>query len=270
VARTHAALLNIAERECKGHRPASGWILFHNAEEWRVEGLPFEQLVATAVSLEQEFASESASDWRILAANDLIRQTSHRSLPISLTAEDSSASAIEDRTPASTRGPRNDDVERRDRALIRRAVQLRGQYYNNRYVALEVAAARRLYLLGIGIVFLFMAFAVAREHVSSGGEEVGFPWVVMSAVVAGVLGSTTSAIQRLASDPQASTSLSIGSFTSTVTRPFIGAVAALTVFLAVHGGLLNLEGDDRVAILILASFAAGFTERLVVYQGANK
>jgi hypothetical protein len=115
-----------------------------------------------------------------------------------------------------------------------------------------------------------LVYFLAREYVDDPGNDVGQTWVLLSAVVAGVLGSITSALQRLASDPRASRVADMGSFTSTLTRPFIGAVAALTVFLAVYGGLLNLEGGNDVAILILASFAAGFTERLIVYQGPSK
>jgi hypothetical protein len=262
--------LVLAECECNAHRPTSGWVYFHDAEEWRVEGLAADELLALSLSLERELVSGVAADRRIAAAYDLIRQTSYRHLPFASTAAQPATHSVESSLMPQAATPGNEEMLRCNRALIRQAVRLRGQYENQRHLVLELAAARRLFLLGIGVVFLCGAFAIAREHVGGAVIGVAHPWVVASAVVAGALGSITSAIQRLASDPHASATLIPGSFTSTLTRPFIGSIAALTVFLAVDGGVLNLEGDDDVPVLLLASFAAGFTERLIVYQGSSK
>jgi hypothetical protein len=262
--------LDAADKACQAHRPASGWVHLHNAEEWRVEGLTSDELLAMSLSLERELVKEVTTDDRIAAAYDLVRQTSYRRLPLTSAGGQPANDSAEDPPKRQTDTPDADNLMECNRALIRKAVELRGQYEDQRHLAMEVAAARRLFLLSIGIVFLFVAFAIARKHVGEPVTGVGHPWVVASAVVAGALGSITSAIQRLASDPHAVASLNPGSFTSTLTRPFIGSIAALTVFLAVDGGVLNLEGSEDIPVLILASFAAGFTERLIVYQGTNK
>ena len=75
-----------------------------------------------------------------------------------------------------------------------------------------------------------------------------------------------SAIQRLAQNPTDPIPAQLGSFTATLTRPLIGAVAALTTYLASVAGLILDQEQHWSALLVLAAFAASFSERLVVYH----
>jgi hypothetical protein len=85
--------------------------------------------------------------------------------------------------------------------------------------------------------------------------------------VFGALGACLSAIQSLghASDGGRIPEY-VASSLITITRPSLGATAALGVYAVAASGLLNISLDNKEAHLtILAlAFAAGFTERLVL------
>jgi hypothetical protein len=252
--------LDATRRAIEEHAPAKGWALLHRAEECEVSLLDDSEIVTRAIALEREVGAEGTSVWQLDAVGNLLAQMSHRR------AETPPAYSPPTRPPWAASGRRHGAA--RDRALLRRAMELRDDYYRNRYSTLEVSAVRRLLLLMMGVVLLLLVGIIMRDRLPITTGGIG-PWVAGSMAVAGMIGSITSAIQRLATDPNAPTPWHLGSFTATLTRPFIGAIAALTLFLAVSGGLITIEGDP-ITLLILAAFGAGFAERLVVYQPATK
>lgn len=98
------------------------------------------------------------------------------------------------------------------------------------------------------------------------GVVLGGWWLPVVAAITGALGAVVSAIQRLAQNPTDPIPAQLGSFTATLTRPLIGAVAALTTYLASVAGLILDQEQHWSALLVLAAFAASFSERLVVYH----
>jgi hypothetical protein len=167
----------------------------------------------------------------------------------------------------------------RDARLVREALVDRDEHFGNTYASLSITAHRRLWLLVVGAVLLVVVLA-AMSRVGDLDPPVGaaespsdvlvHAWVPLIMVALGALGSVVSAIQRLAVDPLTGPiPAQLGSFTATATRPLIGGVAALTVFLAALGGLAIPE-QHPVPLLFLAAFTAGLTERLVVYRGGGQ
>ena len=84
------------------------------------------------------------------------------------------------------------------------------------------------------------------------------------AALAGALGGITSALQRTARRSVERVPERLGSLVSSLSRPAIGAIAGVTVFLAVRAGVTQTASEQQVAYLLLLAFGAGFTERLVV------
>ncbi len=173
-------------------------------------------------------------------------------------------------------GVRSDNATlREDRLLVREALVVRYGYSGNTYTSLAITAHRRLWLMLLGLVVLgAVLFGIAQAPDLDPQPTGDLPpssvlapvWVPLTMACLGALGSVVSAIQRLAVDPLTGpVPAQLGSFTATVTRPLIGAVAALTVFLAARGGLAVPEAHP-VPLLLLAAFTAGLTERLVVYR----
>lgn len=256
-----AEYVRAAERAIEAHDPATGWALLHRLEECEVSCLKESEMAARAIALEREVADETPSDWRLGAAGNLLAQMSHRrvELPTGTAAH----------TPPNATPSREHETER-DRALLQRALELRNEFYRNRYSTQEVTGERRLFLVIMGLGFLLLAGYIIGERLVDSEGPLTQPWVALTMAVSGIIGSITSAMRRLAVDPYAPTPLHLGSFTTTMTRPFIGGVAALSLYLAALGGLIGIDGDHTIALLVLAAFGSGFTERLIVYQPATK
>jgi hypothetical protein len=89
-------------------------------------------------------------------------------------------------------------------------------------------------------------------------------WAATGAALAGALGGITSALQRTARRSVERVPERLGSLVSSLSRPAIGAIAGVTVFLAVRAGVTQTASEQQVAYLLLLAFGAGFTERLVV------
>ena len=99
--------------------------------------------------------------------------------------------------------------------------------------------------------------------------DLGDPSVGFTALVAvfGALGACLSAIQSLGrAGAGGRIPEHVASSIITITRPALGAAAALGVYAIAASGLLNISLDEQEAHLtILAlAFAAGFSERLVL------
>lgn len=167
-----------------------------------------------------------------------------------------------------------------DVALVREAVAERDRHFADLYTTLEITSRWRLWLLIMGLALLisFVALVLTSDfqlgpsltQVEEPAADLQRPWVAGSMLLLGALGSVVSAIQRLARQPLKSTiPVQLGSFTATVTRPLIGAVAALTVLLAALGGLA-VPQTHPVPLMMLAALTAGLSERLVVYRDKNE
>ena len=93
--------------------------------------------------------------------------------------------------------------------------------------------------------------------------------VVLAAALAGALGGSTSALQRTTRRGTTGTPTKVGYLLSALSRPVVGAIGGITVFLAVRGCATQTT-DEQVPYVLLVSFGAGFFERLVVRDPRNE
>ena len=100
-------------------------------------------------------------------------------------------------------------------------------------------------------------------------SDLGDPTVGFIALVAvfGALGACLSAIQSLGhAGAQGPIPEHVATSLITITRPALGAAAALGAYAIAASGLLNisLEGEEAHLTVLALAFAAGFSERLVL------
>lgn len=257
-----------------------GWGLLHRAREVEVLGLSRPELRAVSVALLAEIDAEKLQGWRRAAVRSLLEQMVIS--PCAAPAEKPAAATRPSggrpphRWRAAGKGRGAHTALRHDAALVREALAIRNGHFSNQYASLEITSHRRLWLLLIGIALLAWLLDIAPMNLGELDPVPPAPerpttvllerWVLGSMMILGALGSVVSAIQRLVTQPLTSgIPAQLGSFTATVTRPLIGAVAALTVYLAALGGLA-LPQEHPVPLIFLAAITAGLSERLVVYR----
>jgi hypothetical protein len=261
-----------------GERNANlGWGFLHRLRETETLLMTRTELDAVAVSLAAECSGSKVSGWRRDAIQGLLQRMHRSPYPVVPTVDSQAGAAPTSnhgRVPG-RRSPADREWLRHDALLVREALATRNGHFSNIYVSLAVTAHRRLWLLFLGVLLLAAVAVLLRiipDLDPQGPLEDALDdglvdrWLPLTMAAVGALGSVVSAIQRLAVDPLTGPiPAQLGSFTATVTRPLIGAVAALTVFLAARGGIAVPE-QHPVPLLLLAAFTAGLTERLVVYR----
>ena len=155
------------------------------------------------------------------------------------------------------------DVRRR----VTVATRIRDEDADNRYYRVALVRAQRGLLLGVLLVCIVIVLVLAA--LVDWNSDLGDPAVGFVALVAvfGALGACLSAIQSLGrAGAQGRIPEHVASSLITITRPALGAAAALGVYAIAASGLLNISVEDEEAHLtVLAlAFAAGFSERLVL------
>jgi hypothetical protein len=155
------------------------------------------------------------------------------------------------------------DVRRR----LAVATRIRDEDADNRYYRLALVRGQRSLLLCVLLVCIAIVLALAAAvdwRSDLGDPPVGFVALV---AVFGALGACLSAIQSLGSTgAQGRIPEHLASSLITITRPALGAAAALGVYAIAASGLLNisLEGEEAHLTVLALAFAAGFSERLVL------
>jgi hypothetical protein len=251
-----SALVRAAEAHLAGDAQ-TGWRMLNHAEAVEVMLRSRDEVAAGLSILRSEVAGEQMPGRYGKTVADLLHDMAFLESGRSVRAAgtDGAGAPMGDAT----------QLLRSDRALLRAAMELRNVYYNDAYGTIQVTAARRVYLLFVGFVLLIIGVLLLAFH-DFGAGELDPGWVCWAVLVAGMLGAVTSAVQRLAKDPSATIPAQLGSFTATLSRPFIGGVAAVTLYLTFLGGLVSTPDEGAVALVVLSSFGAGFTERLVVFS----
>jgi hypothetical protein len=255
-----------------------GWGLLHRARETQILLLTEAEVGAVAVSLAAEARADKLKGWRMRAVHSLLAQMHNP--PAGLDDAAHAKRAGGEPTGAEDKVPDVKESLTHDVALVRQALAERNRHFADEYTTLAITSHRRLWLLLMGLVLLvaFVALVLVSDvqldspvtQVEQPAADLQQPWVAGSMLLLGALGSVVSAIQRLVSEPlKSSTPVQLGSFTATVTRPLIGAVAALTVLLAALGGLA-VPQTHPVPLMLLAALTAGLSERLVVYRDKSE
>jgi hypothetical protein len=161
-----------------------------------------------------------------------------------------------------------DDQLEDARALVAAATYLRDEDANNRYYKVALVRGQRSLL--VVILMFCIALILALSFAVDWDTDLGDPEVGFVALVAtfGALGACLSAIQSLGQvGAHGRIPEHVASSIITITRPALGAAAALGVYAIAVSGVLNIDFDNEeqahLTVLALA-FASGFSERLVV------
>jgi hypothetical protein len=241
------SLLNEASNALKQRDPDVGWARLHAALELECLDYDEDDVEAASARLHAELRTGVITGWEAAAVRSLLEKLELDTHP----------------APSQTSATDRDSRLRHNRRYVRQATKVRNVYFGGAYYVERIIAQRRLILVCFGMGLLVVALVVGR-WASDGRSEWDYRIAIASAI-AGMIGAVASASQRLVAHPSTAASTDLGSFTAVVVRLFIGAVAALSVHVAVLSGFIVFPGKEN-ASLILASFGVGFAERLVIYH----
>jgi hypothetical protein len=219
-----------------------GWAMVQRVELLEIESFCSAELTAAAAALDAEVDSGRIKGWRRKAIKAQLKEV--------LRTEPGSRSCA--LAPCARR------------VMLRHAMHLRAQSYANTYR--DLAIIRRFQTILAFVAALLLAACLIGAAFSNGrfNGSADQGWVVLGAALAGALGGITSALQRVTRRIPDRVPQRLGSLGSSLSRPLIGAIAGLTVFLAVRAGVTQTSEQRQMAYLFLLAFGAGFFERLVV------
>jgi 8-oxo-dGTP pyrophosphatase MutT (NUDIX family) len=221
-----------------------GWALVHRTHELQVFGYDDAQVTSEATTVHAELSSPKFGAWRRNAI------TQHLDQVFAL-----------NEAKSAWKWPLHDR-----QIWLAGALRTRHESYANEYQNLRLVRRFQSILLLIAVLILVGALigaAFANSSFQDGPEKW---WVVLGAALSGALGGITSALQRTTRRSVARIPERLGSLVHSLSRPIIGAIAGVTVLLAVRAGITQAgsESEQQVAYVLLLAFGAGFSERLVV------
>jgi hypothetical protein len=237
----HAQLRTVREHHRRGEIDVA-WRCFAAVARRELEQADAAELTTRAQTLRREAVSGKLSAaWRSKSIIELLK-----------------TEEIEGKLPEQI-----DDVRWR----LNEATRLRDEDAENRYYRVALVRGQRslLLLVLLGCIAIILGLAAAVDWAG----DLEDPSVGFAALVAGfgALGACLSAIQSLGrAGAGGRIPEHVASSLITITRPALGAAAALGVYAIAASGLLNISVEEQEAHLtILAlAFAAGFSERLVL------
>jgi 8-oxo-dGTP diphosphatase len=233
--------LDDAEQALRRDEVDRGWGFVHLVEEFEVRDFDHLAVSVRAATVRAEVASGKFAGWRRAA---ILLQLE----PVLLVdAENHPTRGLEER-----------------RARLIEALQNRNEAHSNEYRNIAITRRYQATLLWIAIAILVGALVGATFSNSRFEDGADEGWVAVGAALSGALGGIASALQRTSRRSIERIPERIGSWGSSLSRPAIGAIAGVTVFLAVRAGVTQTATQQQVAYLLLLAFGAGFTERLVV------
>jgi 8-oxo-dGTP pyrophosphatase MutT (NUDIX family) len=231
--------LDAAESHLRAEEYDDGWALLHRAHEFEVQAFSRERCDAEASDVRLE-ASSKLTGWRRGAVLELL--------------------AVESWSKAS------DDMRK---VRLADALRIRHESFANEYR--DVAILRRyqaiLVLMATPVLAVLAAGFIVFVDQLGPSAPLQRWWVAAGTILLGALGGITSALQRVTRQgPRTRVPLRLSALVGSLSRPVIGAIAGLTVYLGALAGLL-VPNDNPVPFALLAAFGSGFTERLVVRRG---
>jgi len=218
-----------------------GWSLIHLAHELEIASYDDVALTVKATVISAELSSPKFSGWRPAAIAKQLEPV------LRVDADGRPALPLEER-----------------RAWFVDAVQNRSEVFSNEYRNVAITRRYQAILLVIAMVILvgtLIGAGFANPEFEQGADAW---WAATGAALSGALGGISSALQRTWRRSVERIPERLGSLVSSLSRPAIGAIAGVTVFLAVRAGVTQTASEQQVAYLLLLAFGAGFTERLVV------
>jgi hypothetical protein len=259
-----------------GHGLDAGWAYFDAARRVRILDYDPTRVRAEALALEKE-ADGKIKGWRGKAIVALLQELVHRQQPdgggAAKLAEVEAWAAAAGTQLEAAEGVAADvaadvaalvgglDGSADGRVLLYQATLLRDEALQNEYRKLAVLRQQlRLLCLMLGGT-LVVLFGLA---VSSAPRSL-FDATVLAYVAAfGALGGSLSAIQSVIKTSTVDARIPQRRIQGPVVsvRPLFGLAAAVALYPFLRSGLIQL-GSGSIAVVIGASFAAGFTERLI-------
>lgn len=217
----------------------TGWAYLHRAREIEIMTYSEEELTTSAIELSFEARGGKLRDWRKAAVLDFVQR---------ITEPMGEPATIEDR-----------------RQWLASATKVRNESLGGEYRALALLRQQQAVLLVLGVLILIPVTILLVQNGDRFDDPKGLGqgWVVGDAVLIGAVGAVTSALQRSVKRKWQRVPEQIWSFVSSLSRPLIGLVSGLTVYLAARTGIVTPE-SHVIAVVLLASFGAGFSERLVL------
>ena len=151
------------------------------------------------------------------------------------------------------------------RSRLYEAVRIRNESFANEYRRLTILRCHQKKLLYIGLGALALLIADLILNASSLRDAtLDRVWLMLAAILLGIVGAVTSAAQRSARISNQRIPEQLGSDVASISRIPIGAVAGLLVWLVGNAGVS--PAASSAAYLLVGAFGAGFTERLVAPQ----
>lgn len=226
-------LLEKAEEALNGNRIDEGWRSFLSAARMEIYGLKDEERKVRAAALAKE-AKEKLTDWRQEATLDVLNSEQAKGRNKNIGAD-----------------------------ALYYATFLRDEGFNTQYFRMAFLRNQLIILLGVmlsAVVLLVPIWSPTWFNTTLPTDR-GF---LCAVILFGVMGGAFSAITSLSrtSIKRRIPQHIVGSWV-TVLRPTLGGVGALVAYSLLWTGILKL-GELSAASVLLASFAAGFSERLVV------
>jgi hypothetical protein len=222
------------------HELDRGWALVHRARELEVLAFAHAEVTAEATTLAAEVLDPGFRGWRREAILDHLREV------LAKDADGRWALTLAER-----------------RTWLVQALRTRSEGFSNQYRNVALLRRFQAILLLVAMAILtctLVGSAFANPEFEEGAAEW---WAALGAALSGALGGIASALQRTTRRSGDRIPERLGSVVAALSRPVIGAIAGVTVFLAVRAGVTQTT-EEQVAWLLLVSFGAGFSERLVV------
>jgi len=242
-------LLDLAEQAVRERNPERGWRHFHAAQRLELHGLRDlgpEAFRARARSIHAE-AMQKLRSWRRKQVEELFG-----ALPSPGTQP----------TPA---------VSPAELAAANESALLLHEHFSNEALKQGSAQAQTRVVVGLalGAILLWLRLAGPRVLQPLGsGERLAWddPALLGSALAFGLMGASFSALTSLTGQASGQTiPEQVFTYRITLARQAVGVLSALVVVVLLASGFLQIGQLSKTpALVLLAAFAAGFSERLVV------
>lgn len=209
----------------------SGYAHLHLARELEFGLLPDPELRARTIELRAEARAGKFNRWR----------------------RDSILEILDSEAPGM------DLAERRN--IAAQAARVAMASASNNYRALTILRRHQTILMLIGAVLIAATTVLTAFNAEDFGD-VGHWWVAVASVLLGALGGVTSALQRSTRPAPGTIPERLTSYVVSLSRPLLGATAGLVAYVG-QRVVIGEDGAAVVGAILVASFAAGFTERLL-------
>lgn len=227
-------LLCAAEMALDENNVDQGWKCFHAAQRMEIFGLEEDELESKAEALRRE-AADKLSSWRKETVDALLKDEGGRK-------------------------------SKTTKERVYRAALIRDEHFNNRYHKIGLLQSQMKVLSIILFVALGLALLLALyDLLPLGTDPVTSDWeMVVPVMVFGLLGGAVSALLSLArTSTRSRIPEQIAHNLITLMRVSLGAAVALAAYVFLQAGILSFTLTSGALILAI-SFAAGFSERLVI------